>query len=598
MTGLRRHSLTLLAVLGLACSPLPPEPKVPPVLPTVTGMILRAEGEIVAEAHGGVATGLLFTFVDEETAQLTVTFLDDQGEEFTPASDFSLGVSVADGGVASVVGQSGWSFRLRGLDDGATSFAVRVDYEGETEYTAPDVDLLVDRRLARLTWSAPDSAQTLIAGGPVSIEVGAMIGETDIASVRFSVNGETIATDVSPPFVATWAPGALSPGIYGIEASAADAAQTPVAADTFYLMVPELDGTFTGTYGGTGDDRVHDLLLLADGSLILAGDVTQPDGGSDGCLIKVSPDGSERWFRAYGGSSGEHLRAVASTPDGGFVACGWTWAEPDRSGPSFWLLRLDAFGGVRWSRVLGESDLYQYAHDLVVNADGGFTVTGGDADGGTLGLLRFDAAGFEVWRRSFPGDPGAAGYALAATADGYIVTGTRQMGSASDALFALRTDEDGNQTWAETYGLGGPLAVGRDVLTRGGGFALLGGGGGDLWFLGLDAAGGEDWSRRYGGADWDQGHAVLATGDGGYLLTGFTTVAGGDRQLFLVKTDAAGLDDAGWQRSYGGVGLDAGHALAEIPGGYLVAGVTDAGAAGGADIRVLAVDASGEPESR
>jgi len=587
-------ALLLLSLTLFGCSPLPPEEEVPPVLPTVTGLVLRAAGMDSIVVANGNPSGFIPVVVDEETSRITVTFVDDQGQEFTPESGFGFRATVADTDIASVTDKSGWRFRLLGEDDGTTSITLSVRYDGSAEYTSPAISVQVTRILSPFTWLAPDSLNTLVTETPLAIEVAPLAGDP-VSRVSFTVNGESIGEDTSAPFTAVWDPVRdAGPGIYGLEAMGYDDGGTPLAADTLYVMVPEMDGDLAGSFGGAGDDRVYDMLALADGSVLLAGETTMPDGHVDGALIKIQP-GGDGWFRAFGGSAGEHLRSVRPTADGGYIACGWTWRSPDRDGPNFWLLKLDAQGRAQWSRVHGETADYQYAHCVRPTDDGGYVVAGTDASGTALALIKTDASGDEVWRRSYPGEPGAAGFAVEElTGGGFIVTGYRQMSWGDEHLWLIETDAQGDQVWARDHALDTPLSVGRAVLERDGGYAVLGGGGGDVWFLGVDEAGNEDWSRRYGGLGWDQGSALIATDDGGYLLAGFTTPdVGTDKQLWVAKTDATGLTDGGWVLEIGDNGSDEGHALAEIPGGYLIAGVSDAGARGNADIFLIQVDAGG-----
>ncbi len=590
MKGSRLLILVTIPLLVLACARRPVEVD-PPVLPTVSGLVLRDGGTELVRVNGAQVTGEINLLVNDETPQISVVFIDDLSQEFSPAEEFTFGAITADGAIAGVVGLSGWSFRLQGLDDGATTLALHVNYEGSAEYISPGIPVSVDRPMRPFTWLAPDSLSTLVTATPLSIEVAPQAG-VDVVRVSFAVNGIVLSEDTSAPFTAVWDPVRdAGPGIYGFEAMGYDAEGDVIAADTLYVMAPDLDGGQTGTFGGAGDDRVYDMVALADGSVVLAGETTMPDGGIDAALIKITPAG-EGWYRAFGGSAGDHLRSLRPTADGGFIACGWTWREPGRRGPSFRLLKLDADGFIEWDRVHGESDSYQYAHCVRPTADGGYIIAGSDADGSAAMLLKTNALGQELWRQAYAGNPGAAAFAVEQTADGgYLLTGRYQASPGSlDQLYVIRTDAAGNSQWSNHHSLGGDLAVGRDLRLRDGGLAVIGGGDGDIWFLGLNDSGIEQWSERHGGMDWDQGHAMFTPAAGGFLLTGFTTI-GNDRQLWLTLANDSGATV--WSKSYGEVGVDEGHALAEIPGGYLVAGVTESGA-GGVDIRLLAVDGDGE----
>ncbi len=467
---------------------------------------------------------------------------------------------------------------------------------GETRYTSPAIPIAVDRRLGSLQWIAPDSLRTIVTAGPVAIEVAPFAG-TSFARVDFGVNGVALSSDSSAPFQASWDPTRFAaPGIYGLEAMGFDGEGTPLAADTLFLMVPAKTGAISGRYGGQGDDRVYALVAPTGDAVGLIGETTMPDGNIQGCVIQLSLASDERWYRNYGGSGSDHLRSGFGLPDGGFIVCGWTTSLPGTRGPNAWVLRLDAGGGVIWSRILGDVDDTQYAHCVRPTSDGGFIVAGERQTGGAsrLALYKLDATGAVTWSQEHGGPERSIGYAVEQTADdGYIVTGLRET-AGQERLWMLKTTSAGAEDWSRDYLLGSPYNAGRALGLRTGGYAVLGGGDKQLWFLGLDATGDEDWNTDFGDGGWDQGFALTAMPAGGYLLGGYLEVGGAaDRELFLVRTNAAGAES--WRKVHGGVGQDEARAVIPWESGSIVAGVTDTASAGGADIWLFMLDASGDP---
>ncbi len=100
---------------------------------------------------------------------------------------------------------------------------------------------------------------------------------------------------------------------------------------------------------------------------------------------------------------------------------------------------------------------------------------------------------------------------------------------------------------------------------------------------GSDSGGGEPapvpsgtivWEKTLGGAGDEEAHAIKATDDGGYIITGSTTSFGaGDSDLYLVKLNAAG--DVTWEKAFGGQGVEVGYSVAQTSdGGYIVTGST------------------------
>jgi hypothetical protein len=83
------------------------------------------------------------------------------------------------------------------------------------------------------------------------------------------------------------------------------------------------------------------------------------------------------------------------------------------------------------------------------------------------------------------------------------------------------------------------------------------------------------WEKTYGGAGDDIGAYVSQAADGGYIITGATSLSGTEagRDLWLIKTDADG--NMVWEKTYGGEAEDAGICVLQTPdGGYIVGGIT------------------------
>ncbi|WOD44763.1 hypothetical protein [Hwangdonia lutea] len=110
----------------------------------------------------------------------------------------------------------------------------------------------------------------------------------------------------------------------------------------------------------------------------------------------------------------------------------------------------------------------------------------------------------------------------------------------------------------------------------------------DYWLLKFDAANNLQWQKTYGGSDDDRGADLVQTTDGGYAIFGFSQSNDGDvtenagaTDFWIVKLDASGI--ISWQKSYGFSGADDGISVIETnDNGYLITGVLDVSASGGA----------------
>lgn len=155
----------------------------------------------------------------------------------------------------------------------------------------------------------------------------------------------------------------------------------------------------------------------------------------------------------------------------------------------------------------------------------------------------FNNAGTKLWERAYGGDKNDLLFdAVAVPAGGYVLVG---------GTFSGKT---GNKT-----------------------SALVGGE--DLWVVRIDDLGNVLWDRTYGRSEFEEGHRVVVTTDGGFLIggTSYTPLSGynnGQSDYQLWKLDANG--DLVWTKLYGGSRYDE---LIDLEptsdGNYFLSGTSD-----------------------
>lgn len=178
---------------------------------------------------------------------------------------------------------------------------------------------------------------------------------------------------------------------------------------------------------------------------------------------------------------------------------------------------------------------------------------------------------------------------------GLVMVGTTNSLGLGNQIYTLRTDVDGTLLWTDTVGTGGEefgmdvtLAADQNgVVVVGNGENLINGGK-DVIFYQLDDEGNKLWTNHYSTNFDDEAFGITTTVDGGYAITGYTENATGEKDLFILKVDNVG--DEEWVEYYGGDFDDAGHDIVQMANGNIVVtGYTEI-APGDRDIYVLRVN--------
>ena len=215
--------------------------------------------------------------------------------------------------------------------------------------------------------------------------------------------------------------------------------------------------------------------------------------------------------------------------------------------------------------------------------------------------------------KTFGGSQSDRGYSVQQTLDGgFIIAGsTSSYGAGGSDVWLLKTDAQGNYSWAKTFG-GVENDKGNAVYqTSDGGYIVTGytksygNGNMDVWLIKTDGNGtscgnySEDgncyesstkWTSAFGTSGNDYGNAVHEVADGGYILTG---KSGRFPSILLIKTDTDGNQE--WENIYGGSGSDWGFYLEQIQdSGILFVGKEVSN--GNTDLSLIKVDLDGNVE--
>lgn len=290
------------------------------------------------------------------------------------------------------------------------------------------------------------------------------------------------------------------------------------------------------------------------------------------------------WQTAIGGSATDRASHVRRTLDGGYLVTGHTMSNDgdvsgNHGGFDLWVVKLDRNGQFDWKRCYGGSGndgVLGLSMDLTEDGGSIFAVATTSNDGDVTGFIsiydvwvvKLAANGDLQWEKCFGGSSIDRPNAIVQTGDGgYIVSGITQ-------------SPDG------------------DVAGWQGGW--------DAWVFKIDAAGTLEWQRCYGGSDDDGLLDILLTGDGGYILCGYTSSTDGDVEGnhggatdgWVVKLSTDGSIQ--WQQCFGGSEGDSFSSMRPSgTGGYILSGASDSndgdvtGGHGARDVWVVKLNADG-----
>ena len=347
----------------------------------------------------------------------------------------------------------------------------------------------------------------------------------------------------------------------------------------------------------------QDAAQDADGSFISVGGLlTDPNNlySNDVFIEKRHPDGQLAWQKTFGTPGNDYANAVIAT-NGGYMVAGTTFTPDDgdistpQTGNDGWLIKLDVDGNLVWQKSYGflQDDVF---YKIIADVNGGFLLTG--YKNFTGWLLKIDDAGGIIWDTTITSPHVAyitSGYQ---TPDGsYVVAGSfNSPPSGNLGLYKgkwdyriIKVDNSGNVLWDNIYGGdnddeaydiveasdGGSIIVGSTLSSMSGDVGSNHSSNNyDNWVVKLSASGSLQWQKTFGSSAYEQAFSVVAlNGGGGYLVAGATegndqdvTGLHGMRDGWIMKIDEMG--NLVGQRPVGGTAYDLVYNIIYAGNGY------------------------------
>ena len=382
------------------------------------------------------------------------------------------------------------------------------------------------------------------------------------------------------------------------------------------LCVPIVGFGQEWTFGGQDFDHGFSVQQTTDGGYIIAGiTMSYGNGGEDIILIKTNSSGIEQWSKTFGGQDFDHGFSVQQTTDGGYIISGNTMSFGNGS-TDIYLIKTDLSGNEQWTKTFGGTGI-EDGSAVQQTTDGGYIIIGSTSSfgngGGDVYLIKTNSNGVEQWSKTFGGSSGESGYSGLQTIDGgYIACGrTLSFGNGSADVFLVKTDSSGVEQWSKTFGGSGYDVCWSIQQTNNGGYIIsgdshVGGVGQNIYLIKTDANGIEEWSKTF--SEGNEGNSVQQTTDGGYIITGDTyssnSLYGGYEAAYLIKTDANGVEE--WSKSFAGIysvdsifsNYGSGWSVQQTnDGGYIITGGTYSYFYGGYDVYLIKTDNNGNVTS-
>jgi len=322
-----------------------------------------------------------------------------------------------------------------------------------------------------------------------------------------------------------------------------------------YLIKIDTNGSviWNKTYGSLQSEMGYSIQAINEGGYIIAGTTHSIEHGFDVYLMKTDAGGNQVWNKSYGLDlkNIDCGYSVQVTSNGGYIIVGRTNSSRKDENDLYdvLLLKTDSEGGLIWNKTYGgdRSDSGRWVQET---NDRGYIIAGETrsfSEDYDVFLLKVDTDGNEVWSRTIgERESDERGYSIQVTSDGgYVVTGLQWLLNRDNPdVYLLKTDSEGNLLWSKNCeGLDSRSQDwGYSVVETGeGGFIIVGETysnverNKDVILLKTDPVGKLMWIRTIGTSYNECGYAVSETGEGGYIITGYTS-SGLEKDVYIAKT--------------------------------------------------------------
>jgi hypothetical protein len=323
----------------------------------------------------------------------------------------------------------------------------------------------------------------------------------------------------------------------------------PIYNNAFLLKInPRGEILWMKTYGGKNSISAYCVQETRDHGFIICG-----VEGSIGWLLKTDAQGNALWSNTFDGIGPQEMRRVAEMPDGGFIMCGFTFSESRSAAGEAdgWFIGTDAAGNKLWEDTFGGTEMDKMT-SLQVTRDHGIIICGytrSKDEKYIVGwLLKINGNGNRLWTKTYRATTDDTTRSVRETPDGgFIICGHTQPPAKEGDAWLIKTDAAGNELWSKTFSAEGTAATYDIIETRDAGFMACGttwslcGHEARPWLLKTDGQGNQLWTKTLDRTGANHAVSVQETRDHGFIICGIALNDETHRYYtVLIKTDEFG----------------------------------------------------------
>lgn len=169
----------------------------------------------------------------------------------------------------------------------------------------------------------------------------------------------------------------------------------------------------------------------------------------DGFVAKLDLQGNLVWQTPVGGKEQDQLHNLTVLADGSIMAIGWTSSDVNNNLDDYLLVKLDANGSIIWRKQFG-NEYNNFGYGITTSYEGGVLVNGYSANH-LMEVHNIDANGNIVWRKEYAPVCGSTYFKVAQTQDGgYALLGTEDVNNNCTSVL-MKIDAEGDVIWKKNW---------------------------------------------------------------------------------------------------------------------------------------------------